>query len=265
VPKDHMVSQLRSSQSEHSPPSQAQTIFRAQMNASLESTEPYARPHLMQNYTYKIISYIFLLFPSWLLGEYKPFIIWYILYMYKPTIRNESLHEISNDNGVRVVNFATSKNLIAKVQMFPHRNVHKCTRMSPDGNTQNQIDHILIDRRKHSSVLDVRSFRAADCDTDHYLVVAKIRERLAVNKQGSHKFHMQRFNFKKLNEVEGKVRYRAEVSNRFTALQDLDDEVEFNSVSETTRENIKTAVKESLAYYELKKHKPLFYDGCTTR
>jgi hypothetical protein len=29
----------------------------------------------------------------------------------KPTIGNESSQEISNDNGVRVVNFATSKNL----------------------------------------------------------------------------------------------------------------------------------------------------------
>jgi hypothetical protein len=29
--------------------------------------------------------------------------------IFKATIRNESLHEISNDNGVRVVNFATSK------------------------------------------------------------------------------------------------------------------------------------------------------------
>jgi hypothetical protein len=27
---------------------------------------------------------------------------------------------------------------------------------------------------------DVRSFRAADCDTDHYLVVAEVQERLAV-------------------------------------------------------------------------------------
>jgi hypothetical protein len=50
---------------------------------------------------------------------------------------------------------------------------------------------------------------------DHYLVVAKIRERIAVNKQGSHKFHMERFNLKKLNEVEGKEKYRVEVSNRF--------------------------------------------------
>jgi hypothetical protein len=35
--------------------------------------------------------------------------------IFKPTIRNESLHEISNDNGVRVVNFATSKNLVVKI------------------------------------------------------------------------------------------------------------------------------------------------------
>jgi hypothetical protein len=42
------------------------------------------------------------------------------------------------------------------------------------------MDHILIDRRRHSSILHVRSFRAADCDTDHYLVVAEVRERQAV-------------------------------------------------------------------------------------
>jgi hypothetical protein len=39
---------------------------------------------------------------------------------FKPTIVNESLHEDSNDNGVRVVNFATSKNLVVKSTMFPH-------------------------------------------------------------------------------------------------------------------------------------------------
>jgi hypothetical protein len=41
----------------------------------------------------------------------------------------------------------------------------------------------MIDRLQHSSVLDVGSFRAADCDADHYLVVMKIMERLAVSKQ----------------------------------------------------------------------------------
>jgi endonuclease/exonuclease/phosphatase family metal-dependent hydrolase len=111
--------------------------------------------------------------------------------IFKPTIENESLHEISYDNGVRLENFATSKNLRVKSMMFPHRNIHKYTLMSPDGKTNNQIDHILVDRQRHSNVLDVRSFRAADCDSGHYLVVAKVREILAVNKQRSQRFHMK--------------------------------------------------------------------------
>jgi hypothetical protein len=105
--------------------------------------------------------------------------------IFKQTIGNESLHEISNDDGVRLLNFATSKNLRVKSTMFQHRNIHKYTWTSPDGKTHNQIDHFLVDRQRHSNMLDVRSFRAADCDTDHYLLVAKVRERLAVNKQRS--------------------------------------------------------------------------------
>jgi endonuclease/exonuclease/phosphatase family metal-dependent hydrolase len=72
------------------------------------------------------------------------------------TTENESLREISNDNGVRIVNFATSKNLVLKSTMFPHSKIHKYTWTSPEGNTHNQIDHILVDRRRHSSILYVR-------------------------------------------------------------------------------------------------------------
>jgi len=43
--------------------------------------------------------------------------------------------------------------------------------------THNLIVHILIDRRRQSSILAVQSFRGVDCDTDHYLVVAKVKER----------------------------------------------------------------------------------------
>jgi hypothetical protein len=142
--------------------------------------------------------------------------------------------------------------------MFPHRNIHKYTWTSQDGKTLIQIDHILVDRRRYSNILDVRSYRAADCDTDHYLVVATVRERLVVNKQRSYRFHMERFNLKKLNEVEGKEQYRVEVSNRFAALEDLDAEVEINSAWGMIRENIEISAKESLGYCELKKHKPWF-------
>jgi hypothetical protein len=45
----------------------------------------------------------------------------------KPTIGNESLREINNDSGVRVVNFATSKNLAVTSTIFPHGKIHKHT------------------------------------------------------------------------------------------------------------------------------------------
>jgi hypothetical protein len=95
--------------------------------------------------------------------------------IFKLIIGKESPHEASNDKGVRAVNFATSKNLIVKSTTFPHSDVHKRTWTSPDGVTHNQINRVLIDKGRHSNILDVRSFRGADCDTDHYLVVANLR------------------------------------------------------------------------------------------
>jgi hypothetical protein len=55
--------------------------------------------------------------------------------IFKPTIGKDSLHEISNDNGVRLVSFTTSKKRIVKSTMFPHGNIHKYTWTSPDGLT----------------------------------------------------------------------------------------------------------------------------------
>jgi len=51
-------------------------------------------------------------------------------------------------------------------------------------------------------MLEVQSFRGADCDTDHYLVVAKVRERLAVGKKATQKFNVERFYLRKLNKLE---------------------------------------------------------------
>jgi hypothetical protein len=64
----------------------------------------------------------------------------------------------------------------------------------------------------------------------------KVRERLAVNKQRSHRFHMERFNFNKLNEVGAKEKYHIEVSNKFAP------EVEINSDWEIIRENIREVI-----------------------
>jgi len=126
--------------------------------------------------------------------------------IFKQTIRNESLRQDSNDNGVRIVNVATSKNVI-KSTMFLHRNFHKYSWNSPVGKTHHQIDHILIDRRWHSSILDVRSGSKAHFHTDHYLMVAKVGERLAVSKQSTQKFDWKKFNHRKLNELGVRKQY----------------------------------------------------------
>ena len=138
--------------------------------------------------------------------------------IFKLTVRIESLHQDSNDNDGRLVNFAISKNLVIKSMMFPHWNICKYIWTSPDGKTHNQIHHILIDRRWHSSILDVRSFRGADCVTDHYLVLANVRERLAVSKQAAQQFDVERFSLRKLSELEIRNQYQIEIKNKFAAL-----------------------------------------------
>jgi len=131
---------------------------------------------------------------------------------------NNNNNNNNNNNGVRIVNFATQKNLDFTSSMFPHQNIHKYTWTSPDGKTHNTIDHIqMIDRRWHSSLHDLS--RGADCDTDNCLVVAKVREILAVSKQRARTFDMERFNLRKLSELEFRRRYQIKISNRFTALE----------------------------------------------
>jgi hypothetical protein len=74
----------------------------------------------------------------------------------KPTTGNKKLHEIGIDNGIRVLKVDTSKNFTVKSTKFPHRNIHKLTWTSPDGKTHNHKEHISIESRRHSNVLDVR-------------------------------------------------------------------------------------------------------------
>jgi hypothetical protein len=60
-------------------------------------------------------------------------------------------------------------------------------------------------------------------------MMAKVRERPAVNKQISHIFHTQIFNLKKFHELEDKEKYRVEVWHRFAALENLITEVEISN------------------------------------
>ena len=97
--------------------------------------------------------------------------------------------------------------------------------------------------RWQSNILDVRSCRRAYCDTDQYVVVAKVRGRFAVSKQAEQKFHGERFNFRKLNELEVRKQYQIEITNRFAALENLSDGEDINRAWESIKENIKTQLQ----------------------
>jgi hypothetical protein len=107
---------------------------------------------------YKELEHVFDKFPKYhmkiLLGDFKAKV--GREGIFTPATETESLHKISNYKGVRLVNFATTKNLRVKSTMFPHCSFHKYTWTSPDGKTHNQIDHILVDGQRHSNLLDIR-------------------------------------------------------------------------------------------------------------
>jgi hypothetical protein len=71
---------------------------------------------------------------------------------YKTTIGKYSLHDRSNDNGIRLINFAISKNMVISSIRFPRKNIHKETWLSPGGRFSSQIDHVLIEN-KHKTII----------------------------------------------------------------------------------------------------------------
>jgi len=89
-----------------------------------------------------------------------------------------------------------------------------------------------------------------------------LRERLAVNKKATQTFDGERFNLRKLNEMEVKEKYQIEITNRFEALENLDVDEDVNRAWENIKENIKTSAKWSLGLHELKNHKPCFDKEC---
>jgi len=101
--------------------------------------------------------------------------------VFRPSIGKESLHIVFNDNGTRFISFAMSRNIIISSTYFQRNDIYKRTCVSPNVTTKNQIDHVTIDKLHRSWFKNVRSYWGADGDTDNYLVVATLTEKLSVS------------------------------------------------------------------------------------
>ncbi|PVD26786.1 hypothetical protein C0Q70_14464 [Pomacea canaliculata] len=128
-----------------------------------------------------------------------------------------------NENGELFIDFCVFNDHVIGGTVFPHKIIHKTTWTSPDGQTENQIDHITVGRRWRRSLQDVRVRRGADAASDHQLLIAvfKIKLKSFIDTAGRphHKFNTQYFKNKETQEI-----YNCEIKNKYEALSGLAEE-----------------------------------------
>ena len=106
-------------------------------------------------------------------------------------------HGDVNENGEMFCDFCVSNGLVIGGTLFPHKKSDKLAWKSPDGISENQIDHVAIKKTWRSSLPDTRVTRSADAGSDHHLVVAVIKMKLlALKKPNSSRNKYCRYRFK---------------------------------------------------------------------
>ena len=151
-----------------------------------------------------------------------------------------------NDNGERLCSFCGENDLIVGGSIFPHRDIHKTTWTSPDGKTVSQIDHIVINGRWKTSLMDVRAYRGADIASDHNLVIAKIKLKLRKNRKKQTRG--RQFDSSKLKDGNVRQAFQRELKNRFEV---LNNEQEMNI--DTFNQAFKETSERVLGYKKKKK------------
>jgi len=68
--------------------------------------------------------------------------------------------------------------------------------------------------------MDVRSYRGAEGDTDHQLVITEVREKLCIANRENKGSKQLKFEVKRLNNPSRKADYQLELSNKFEMLAD---------------------------------------------
>ena len=89
-------------------------------------------------------------------------------------------------------------------------------------------------------------------------MISKVRERLAIYKQATQMFNVERFNLRQLSELEVRNQLHIKDSKKFAATGNLNDSEDIHWAWRKIRENTKMSAKESLRLYKLKQHTPCF-------
>lgn len=89
-----------------------------------------------------------------------------------------------NERGSRLVEFAKGRGMVIANTQFQQHPRRLYTWKSPGSRTKNQIDYILINERYKNMIKNCHTYPAADCNTDHVMLVAKCKMNLKINRRG---------------------------------------------------------------------------------
>jgi hypothetical protein len=139
--------------------------------------------------------------------------------VHQTTIGLHSLHENTNENGLRLFDFAASKQKMAiESTYFMHKRIHLDTWYSLDGHTFNQIGHCLIYGRHFSDVIDDMARKGTNIDSDHMLVVIKLRARIC-RASNTKTQQLRRFAVDRLKDRDVASRYYDELESELQGVQ----------------------------------------------
>ena len=106
----------------------------------------------------------------------------------------------NSDDGERLITFASTHNMNITNTMFAHKRIHQGTWYPPNTKAEPSMkDYILVKRRLISSILDTRVYREADINSDHRLVISKVKLK-SKKKTPDHKKKIDRDFKKKINQ-----------------------------------------------------------------
>ena len=117
-----------------------------------------------------------------------------------------TLHEETSENGLILCQFAEGNELMISSTCFEHKDIHQGTWNDPAGRTVNQIDHVLINKRRATIVEDVKTMRGANCDSDHFLIRTIIRHKISRMYQKKQTYKL-RWDIHKLENKDKKNEY----------------------------------------------------------
>ncbi|VDO58781.1 unnamed protein product [Schistosoma margrebowiei] len=125
-----------------------------------------------------------------------------------------------NENGERFANLCAFNKLVIGGTKFLHKRIHKTTWTSLDHTTENQIEHICINKTFRRTTEDVRTKKVADIASDHHLLVVKMKFKLKKHWTTGRTIS-QKFNTAFLQDTDKLNKFKIVLSNKFQAFHDL--------------------------------------------